>query len=378
MPAFHPGIPAGLSAVILFPCAAAAQGTLAVTPSLSATQVYESNLFSTSSDRQADSITRVTPGIQSEYRSPLWTLSGRYSLDAERFADHRELTAAAARQTGAVAVVYRAETRTTLTGGAEYLATRTPSELYETTGLSFTRARASRVAAHSSLVRHLDSISDGTLEYRFTEDRLSGGFEAQTHTIDAGVSRRLSARTAVVTSYRVERYGFATPAGRSTVMSYALGAGVTHAVTRGLNVSLEGGPRLTDGVILPDLSLVVGWTPDPFVLSFRYGRTQSTAIGAAGPLDAERLHASIAAAIGRSTEIRFSPGAFRTSHAGRRADVLVLAAGVTHKFGDHLALEVGFDGALQEGTVFSALTDTTIPRHTAWMRIVAAPRDRDR
>jgi hypothetical protein len=58
---------------------ARAQGTFRVSPLLGIAQVYDSNLFFTSvpAERQADFITRVSPGIDSEYRTPLLTLHGR-------------------------------------------------------------------------------------------------------------------------------------------------------------------------------------------------------------------------------------------------------------------------------------------------------------
>src|SRR5436190_427516 len=75
-----------------------AQQMFHLTPSIGVTQVYDSNLFFTTSDRQADSIWRVTPAIDAEYRSMPWTLIGRYTLDAEQFTQHPELNTVHARQ----------------------------------------------------------------------------------------------------------------------------------------------------------------------------------------------------------------------------------------------------------------------------------------
>ena len=51
-----------------------AQQLFHLNPSIAVTQVYDSNLFFTTSDRQADSIWRVTPAIDAEYRSMPWTV----------------------------------------------------------------------------------------------------------------------------------------------------------------------------------------------------------------------------------------------------------------------------------------------------------------
>ena len=47
-----------------------------VSPLFSATQVYDSNLFSASVAPQGDFITRLSPGIEGEYRSPRSACSG--------------------------------------------------------------------------------------------------------------------------------------------------------------------------------------------------------------------------------------------------------------------------------------------------------------
>jgi hypothetical protein len=113
-------------------------------------------LFFTSVDRQADFITRVTPGVLSEYRSLRLALRGRYALDVERFAAHPELSGMDARQQAAIAVSYRPTPRVAVAADAEYSTTHTPSELNAETGLIWSRAEAERVTAHSSITRHLD------------------------------------------------------------------------------------------------------------------------------------------------------------------------------------------------------------------------------
>ena len=69
--------------------------------------VSDSNLFCGPADRQSDVIARVSPAIDAEYRSTRLTLLGRYTVDAERFAEHASLTTPRARQQAAVDVLYR-------------------------------------------------------------------------------------------------------------------------------------------------------------------------------------------------------------------------------------------------------------------------------
>ena len=93
-----------LAYTLAAPGVADAQGVFRATPSVSVTQQHDSNVFSTSVDPEADFVTRVSSGVDSQYRSPLWTMSGRYFLDNEHFADHADLDSVDARQRAAVAL----------------------------------------------------------------------------------------------------------------------------------------------------------------------------------------------------------------------------------------------------------------------------------
>ena len=361
-----------VAAAVMAPAPVAAQGTFHVRPAVVATQVHESNLFSTSFSRQEDFITRFTPEIESEYRSPRWTFTGRYLLDLERFANHPELSSADSRQHGTVLAGYRPTARVTIAGGAEYLTTRTPAELNIATGLSFTRARAERVAAHSSIVRQLSAVAAGTIEYAFTSDRLGGGYESDTHSAVAALSRRVSARTMVSGRYRGQAFAFATGGvSGPAVISHALGFGVTQSLTPHVSLTIDAGPRVTADVVRPELSATIGWDRDPYILSLAYARTQGTAIGFAEPVDIESLHASAARTFWRSLAVRIATGVFRTGIDERRAEVYVLAAGVSQRVTNAFAVELAFDGAVQEGSLLSALPDQRIPRHTIQMRLIA-------
>ena len=129
---------------VMAPRPSRAQNVFQMRPLMTTAQVYDSNLFFTKSDRQPDFITRVSPGLLSEYRSPRLNLEGRYTLDLERFADHPELSAADARQRAAINFAYRLHSPVVFAGDAEYSTTHTPSELNADSGLFLSRARAER------------------------------------------------------------------------------------------------------------------------------------------------------------------------------------------------------------------------------------------
>src|SRR5947208_13459094 len=91
---FHGVADSGLRAQELVPQTPTVQTPFRVTPSVASSQEYDSNLFATFVAPQADFMTRVSPGIEAEYRSTPLTFLGKYTLDVERFERHPQLTTA--------------------------------------------------------------------------------------------------------------------------------------------------------------------------------------------------------------------------------------------------------------------------------------------
>src|SRR5262245_42010064 len=152
-----------------------------VTPSVSATTLHESNVFATASARQSDFIMRFTSGANAEYRSTIWRLAGRCSIDAERFANHPELTTFNARRRAEIGLTYAPTRRLTIDAGAELSGTQTPGELNRESGLVFTRAAARRAVVRSSIARKFDREMTGTIAYGFASDTLAGFLDTQAH-----------------------------------------------------------------------------------------------------------------------------------------------------------------------------------------------------
>lgn len=342
--------------------AVAAQSVFEVRPSFSATQVYESNLFSTATDREGDVISRFSPGVESTYRSPLWTIAGRYSADAERYAQHQALTTPVARQQGALTMTYRPTARLAFAAGADVVATQNPQELNDATGLAFTRARARRVSAHASLTRALNPATSGTLELTLANERLGGSFQAVTQALVAGAERRVSPRTNVSSRYRVHRFAF-TAADDQDVISQSLTVGMRRAITPRVSISIEAGPRVTGSVTRPELSTSMAWTGTASDAALAYARSQTTVIGLVGVADIQSVHASYGRTFGQSLDIRVAPGFFRSALPGLHADVYVLSLSIVRRIGRAFAVDLTADGAVQQGSLYPALARQRIPHH---------------
>jgi hypothetical protein len=370
----------GLVCVLAVPGAAGAQGVFRATPSVSVTQQHDSNVFSTSIDPESDFVTRVSSGIESEYRSPLWTMSARYFLDNERFADHTELDSMDARQRAAFAFGRSLTPRTAWIVDAEFLKTRTPGELNEATGLTFTRAAARRLSAHSSITRHLNPLVSGTIDYTVTEDHLAGASGATTHAAVVEVQRRRSARETVTLDYRFRNFAFVSggTASASSATSHAVTLGWTRAITSRLRISLDGGPRVTNASAAAELLASVQYQHAPGDLSVTYIRTQATVIGLAGAADTQSLSATASRTVWSSVRMRVGPSVFRSTFGGARADAYVFTVDITRPIARGLAIDVALDNSLQRGSLYGRLANTAIARRSALVRLVAGPSTKPR
>jgi hypothetical protein len=331
-------------------------------------QIYDSNLFFTSMNRQSDFITRVSPGVLSEYRSPLLALRGRYTLDIDRFASQGELSGTDA-QHGAIDFSYHPTRRVALAANAEYLTTHTPSELNTETGLSLSRARAERVTAHSSFTRSLDRSSVGTVDYVFTQERVAGGIEILTHAATIGANHRLSLRDTVRADYQLHQYFF----GAAALTSHGLRFGWTHGITGRSTFSIDGGPRVTDRSPAPELSASIRYQFSPGDVSLAYARTQTTAIGLVGIAETQKVSATATWRPRKSLRMQVEPACFHSVHGGLQADVCRLSLGVAYQIVPGLSLDSVMTADVQHARLSAELANETIPHQNLMISLVVKP-----
>ena len=137
-----------------------------VTPLFGVSRGHDSNpLLDVSGSMQGDFITRVSPGIEGEHRSPRFSLMDRYVLDLERFATHPELSTADGRQQATIDLRTSRSRRLEFAVDAAFARTRTPGDLSAGTGLTLARAPAEHVEAHPAIVRQVNPVTEATIDY---------------------------------------------------------------------------------------------------------------------------------------------------------------------------------------------------------------------
>jgi len=357
--------------LLLLVSSANAQSEFQIRPAISLTQLHDSNLFSTAANVRRDFITRLTPTVDSDYRSRRLRIAGRYALDAEAFAEHTDLTNALARQQATLDAVYQPTTRLSLTTGAEYLTTLTPGELNANTSLTFTRAPASRFGVRSGVSRRLSAVTSITGTYSFTEDQLERRFESKTHSSRLGLERRLSARTAVTLAYQFRSFRFESQGPQDwPVDSHALAFGWTRSLARQGSFTLNGGPRVTNRTIRPELNASLDVHALDTDWSLSCGRTQNTVIGVVGTADVQHAVAGAGWQLGRSSRIHVTPAYFRSTLNRRAADVYNVRIGVEHAMNRFMSVDLAVDASRQVGQLVPVIASDHIDRGSISIRFV--------
>lgn len=368
MRARHVALALTAASGVMAPDSSGAQAVFSISPSVVTTQVYDSNLFSSSTARETDLITRVTPRVLTTYRSPIWQLRAMYSFDVERFASHDHLSSGDARRHAATEFEYRPSGTVAISGGADLVTTKTPGELNAGTGLSLTRASASRISGYAGLKRRSSPLNVVTTEYRFSEDRITGANRVRHHTGTAGVERQTSQRDTVRASYRLQHYSF----GITSTTSHALNLGWTRGFTPRTAVSIQGGPNFSTGSPTLDFAVTFRDLGSHTERSVTYARGQTTVIGLPGLVQTQSLTASVPWGSQRSVTLTLLPAVYRNEHLRLRADVFRLSLSAVHSVTRSLALEALITASVQHGNLYSALAPQAIPRHEALVRLVAA------
>ena len=334
----------GLGAALL-PAAAAAQSVLDLDPSLAFMQVYDDNLFAQPGAAQGDLIARLSPRLGARYRSRALTARAHYALDAERYLEHPELSAGLARQEAALEVRGAATRRMELALTGSYTFTRTPGELNVVSGLAEGRADACRLQLAADMTVRLGARTSATLDPVFTRDELAGREATGEGAVGLAVERRLDAASSARFGYRWRRFTFAEDADVAHVVT----AGWSRRLGARSQLDVQAGPRLSSSGLAAEVSL--GWRRRlrQGELALTYLRTQSTALGHAGPLDVDGVGAAFSREVARPLRLALGSGVSRTTGDGFDAIVYRTALDVTVRLTRRLTLSGRHQFSLQRG-----------------------------
>jgi hypothetical protein len=341
--------------------------SLTMSPSAGISQVYDDNLFNRPAG-EADTITRASMRFDADYRSERQTFSGRYALDADRFASHPALTTAHGRQDAGFEDQYHATRRLSFNGAAAYTETQTPAELNLDTALAPGRARAQRLSLHPSATYQFGPLTDATIGYTATHDRMLD-VSVLTQTATASIEHHASARDAVRWEYSYQNFQFRA-IDRTT--SQALTAEWTRYLTRVTSLSVRGGPRVTGGTLTPDVAASLHHKTRIGDATIAYAHTQTTLIGLVGVADTHSLTARLSGERRSGLRLRVEPGLLRTTQVNLASTVYRVSVGCVQPVASRFAIEASYDLNLQRGNIYTAHSVETIGRNVVMLKFAVA------
>ena len=307
------------------PALARAQAGWYLTPSLSLSEEYQSNIFGTSSNEESDFVTRISPGLTLGYFSEPFALSLSYSIDGEIFAENSRLNNFGDNQRAGLNVLYRPDRRWTLGLNGSFVQTEDSGDLLipptaavpaggptpapapapgtpptpgaaPPTGaptaapggavpvvpgvdLGRTRSRYVVVSPFVSYELDLRTRLEGGYTYTWTD--VENGAEDRSHQLTAGVSRELTPRDRG--SLRDSLNVFDQEEG-GTSLSNAVLVGWTRQLGDRTTLFLEVGPRVTDeGDWGVDATARLDYRFENASVFVSYVRTEQLVVGRSGP-----------------------------------------------------------------------------------------------
>lgn len=358
----------------LLPGAVLAQSGLFAAPSIGVAQIYDDNLFFSSSQPQKDRILRVSPALEAGFLSDKSSLRGRYAFDAENYARHPELDDSRVREHATLGIRREATHMLSLSADADYLKTQSPGELAPETGLELGRARAERFSFSPSAVYRFDRLATGTATYRFIQDELAGGIGSDTHSVALDFDRRLNRRDTASLGYRFERFRF--DAG-DTVDAHILLAGGTREFTPRTDATVLAGPRFTDGSVEPEILASLRHKLRAGEATLAYTRTETTVLGLAGTATTESLAATFVQSLGSSAELRAAPSYSSSTLGGLQADVFIMNLEAGYRITHYLTLIGSYEFSSQRGSLTAPAGGEITRNVVLFGLVVAAPRRTD-
>jgi hypothetical protein len=343
-----------------------------IVPSFGTSAVYDDNVYHRPA-AESDVSIRFSPRLDAVRRSERLDMSGRLELDADRFARHPELTTATAREAATFDMRYAASRRLSLGGAAAFTATETPADLNELTALTPGRARAQRLMLHPSATYSFGSgpRADLTVNYLLTADTLEGGVGVTTQTASASVDRHVSARDGVRAEYLEQRFVFDTG---QAAASRAFTAEWTREMDRRLTLTLRGGPRVTAGVLAPDLLVSARLALRAGSISLSYQQTQTTLIGLAGIARTRSATANLEREIGPRVTLRAMSAVVDTRQAGVPSLAYRISGSCDWRVAPRLTFAAAYDADLQDGNLYAPQSAQSIRRNLVTVKMVVADR----
>lgn len=242
--------PNGVIALVLAAILGGAGGlawaqTVILSPSLAISEVYDDNIELSSTDRQSDFVTSVTPGLRLAIRESPWDVTMAVSARGDYYADRSDLNTTTDNQTGSLTIEYKPTPRFTALVTDTFTRSLNPGEVDTQTGIITGRFRSTSNTVAPRLSYQIDPLTRIRLDYSFSIFRSDSpvGEDSDTHEAGVFVERAFTPRTSGTFHYVFSRF---QPEGESARDAHLPTVGLAHALSPTIRVSAEAGPLLLE------------------------------------------------------------------------------------------------------------------------------------
>lgn len=330
---------AAVLALGLLPSRAECQGAWWVTPYLSLSGEYDSNVFSTPTGESSDLIGTVSFGLSLAYQSPTLALSASYGTSAEWYRDETQLDNFGDNQNAGFGLSWQVDARTSVGLTLSYTRTNdssdflspavlgppprtgapdpsapatvpaptiagpvpptTPTGLPGATatgvpGVGVGRRLSEVFGAGASVNYQLNPLTNGTAGYSYSRTHVEGDPESESHSVTLGIGRSLTPVDGVSLSYQFQYF---TGEAQDSETAHTILLGWSRQLGPATSMVLQAGPRISDQGDV-DLSANAGLSHQFAVwgaVGLSYTRSQSLVVGRTGSQTVDSFSASVGA-----------------------------------------------------------------------------------
>jgi hypothetical protein len=341
----------------LVPALVAAQSA-SLSPSFAASEIYDGNVFATSSHPKASLVHRFGPRAEVDLRAAPFELDARYLLDADYVQAVPDAGLQLARQTGTLQLRYRPMKRLTLQTEATYLDTRTlvafgatpialdgrptpppvRTGLDARTALDRGRIRARRLSVNPYAEYRVDRRTRVEAGYVFSQDTVLG-LQTDAHVGRAEADYRFTRADTGSTTLVVRKFLFdmGTLAPSQVVL-----VGWSHRFARRTDAGVRVGPRFRDVAldgVEAEATVRHGFRRLLLELTYTRGETVTLGLPGAREIDEAALRAGLKLGVGLFS---LTSGVARTHGSGIRADMEYTQLSATAPVHPWIALALSF------------------------------------
>ena len=291
-----------------------------VIPSLSLSEIYDSNIFGRSSDGRGsgdassrdrgsgeagDFITQVSPGLVAGYESSRFRLLGGYRFDSQWYADHSELNSALETQVGQLQFGYVPTPSLRLNANASYQKSKNTDLVTQETGASAVNVGrrgggVSVATVSASAAYDLMPLTVVGASYGFTYSDLgstagvSGSTTTQNNSVNLTVSRELSPLDRATLSYGFSFFETDETTGHTPSTFHTILVGYARDFSQDTGFLLALGPQFSDsGDVRAAANAQLRWAFRYATVFLAYSRGQGVVVGLTGPQASDTLAATI-------------------------------------------------------------------------------------